>query len=196
MRKLCMGKSSCVLDPRPALGDTCPNKHKTFVVRAACQKGAGHAVAKRGGGGQPSPAPPPAQPKHATQTGQGLALFMDIVPKSLRQKALSVLIDDVRRAGNFSGACQGGDNKGPPGSCKAAKGGPGPHMTAGLFGIKWFLMALADNEHNDLAYDVLTTPTYPGVCCSPLRRPASVTRAAALALTIVFLVGELQASSG
>ena len=32
----------------------------------------------------------------------------------------------------------------------------------GLFGIKWFLMALADNEHNDLAYDVLTTPSYPG----------------------------------
>ena len=41
-------------------------------------------------------------------------------------------------------------------------GGAGPHMTAGLFGIKWFLMALADGGMNDLAYDVLTTPTYPG----------------------------------
>jgi len=34
-------------------------------------------------------------------------------------------------------------------------------MTAGLFGIKWFLMSLADGGMNDLAYEVLTTPTYP-----------------------------------
>lgn len=32
---------------------------------------------------------------------------------------------------------------------------------SGLFGIKWFLMALADGNQNDLAYEVLTTPTYP-----------------------------------
>ena len=60
-----------------------------------------------------------------------MALFQHIVPESLRQKALAVLVDDVHNAGNISGACQGGDNKGPPGSCKAAMGGPGPHMTAG-----------------------------------------------------------------
>lgn len=35
-------------------------------------------------------------------------------------------------------------------------------MTAGLFGIKWFLMALADGGMNDLAYEVLTTPSFPG----------------------------------
>lgn len=35
-------------------------------------------------------------------------------------------------------------------------------MAAGLFGIKWFLMALADGGMNDIAYEVLTTPTYPG----------------------------------
>jgi hypothetical protein len=46
-------------------------------------------------------------------------------------------------------------------SSNKTTGGPGPHMTAGLFGIKWFLMALADNKQNDLAYDVLTTPSYP-----------------------------------
>ena len=87
---------------------------------------------------------------------------MDIVPEALRQKALDVLVDDVQKAGNFTGACQGGDNMGAAGSCSAAKGGPGPHMTAGLFGIKWFLMALADRNQNDLAYDALTNPSYPG----------------------------------
>ena len=35
-------------------------------------------------------------------------------------------------------------------------------MTAGLFSIKWFLMSLADGGMNDLAYEALTTPSYPG----------------------------------
>ena len=35
-------------------------------------------------------------------------------------------------------------------------------LVAGLFGVKWFLMALADGGMNDLAYEVLTTPSYPG----------------------------------
>merc|ERR1712050_515658 len=46
-------------------------------------------------------------------------------------------------------------------TCKGAAGGQGPHMTAGLFGVKWFLMSLADGGLNDLAYEVLTTDTYP-----------------------------------
>lgn len=32
----------------------------------------------------------------------------------------------------------------------ATTGGPGAHMTAGLFGIKWFLMALAGEAFNQL----------------------------------------------
>ena len=35
------------------------------------------------------------------------------------------------------------------------------YFASGLFGIKWFLMALADGNQNDIAYEVLTTPTYP-----------------------------------
>lgn len=161
--KTCVGKASCSLDPIHALGDTCPSKHKKLAVQARCKSGtAGKAVTKRGAG--PPPAPPPG-PHHggATQTGQGMALFMDIVPQDLRAKALAVMADNARSASNISGACQGsGNGPGGPGTavCKAAKGGDGPHMTAGLFGIKWFLMSLADGGLNDLAYDVLTTPTW------------------------------------
>ena len=36
-------------------------------------------------------------------------------------------------------------------------------MTSGLFGIKWALMALADGDRNDVAYEMVATPTYPGL---------------------------------
>ena len=165
VEKTCVGKASCSLDPIHALGDTCPSKFKKLVVQARCKSGSGKAITKRGGG--PAPPPPPG-PRHgsATQTGQGMALFMDIVPQNLRAKALSVMADNARSASNISGACQGsGNGPGGPGAaaCKAARGGAGPHMTAGMFGVKWFLMSLADGGLNDLAYDVLTTPTYPPV---------------------------------
>jgi len=97
--------------------------------------------------------------ERATQCGQGMALFMDIVPQNLKEKALTVMEGNARAASFLPHACQGSSF---PKLCPSAKGGPGPHMTAGLFGIKWFLMSLGDGGMNDLAYEVLTTPTYPG----------------------------------
>ena len=145
-RKACIGKATCVLDPRPALGDTCPNQHKTFAVQAICKACNGMATVQRGSGSAPAPPGPPVPHGQATsQTGQGMALFMGIVPEQLRAKALAQMAANANAATHIS-----------------PDGGPGPHMTAGLFGIKWFLMSLADGGMNDLAYDVLTTPTYPG----------------------------------
>ena len=46
----------------------------------------------------------------ATQTGQGMALFMDIIPQALRPKALAVMAENARSASNISGSCQGGGN--------------------------------------------------------------------------------------
>ena len=84
-----------------------------------------------------------------------MALFMDLVPAALRPKTLALMADNAKAAGNITKACQG-SNGGDPEACSAAAGGAGPHMTAGLFGIKWFLMSLADGGMNDLAYDVPT----------------------------------------
>jgi alpha-L-rhamnosidase len=100
-----------------------------------------------------------------TQTGQGMALFNGFLAlnHTLRAKALWQLWQDVHSSSYIKGACQGREESTPQPSCKTAEGGPGPHMTAGLFGIKWVLMALADNGLNDLAYDIVTTETYPGL---------------------------------
>eukprot|EP00041_Stephanoeca_diplocostata_P037610 m.1430057 g.1430057 ORF g.1430057 m.1430057 type:complete len:1055 (+) comp25071_c0_seq3:71-3235(+) len=96
----------------------------------------------------------------ATQTGQGMALFMDIVPPGVRDEALNVLTANIRAAENITGACRGGSFGA---ACTNARGGVGPHLTAGLFGIKWVLMALADGGFNDLAYEMLANPSYPGL---------------------------------
>lgn len=96
---------------------------------------------------------------NATQCGQGMALFLGIVPDELREKSLEVMADDARQASFLPHACSGTSF---PANCPSARGGPGPHMTAGLFGIKWFLMTLADGGMNDLAYEVLTTESFPG----------------------------------
>jgi hypothetical protein len=93
----------------------------------------------------------------ASQAGQGMALFEGIVPQNLRAEALKIMAANARASEwilQRPSALYPKSNK--------TTGGAGPHMTAGLFGIKWFLMALADGGMNDLAYDVLTTPTYPG----------------------------------
>lgn len=59
----CVGKTSCTLDPMHALGDTCPNKFKRFVVQARCATGNGTAITKRGAHGPPPPSPPaPSSP--------------------------------------------------------------------------------------------------------------------------------------
>ena len=95
-----------------------------------------------------------------TQCGQALALFSRLCPDAAAcERALSVLEDNALHASShLPGACQGADTL--PG-CADAEGGPGPHLTAGLFGIKWVLMALADGGGNDLAYSMLTSETYP-----------------------------------
>ena len=100
-----------------------------------------------------------------TQTGQGMALFHGYISanSSLRGEALRRLVENANQSNNMQGACQGHAKwKGPPG-CKEARGGPGPHITGGLFGVKWILMALADGGQNDIAYDMVTNPTYPGL---------------------------------
>lgn len=104
------------------------------------------------------PSGSPSSNNNATQCGQGMALFMDIVPAELREKALNVMADNARGASFLPHACSG---KSFPSTCSNATGGPGPHMTAGLFGIKWFLMSLADGGMNDLAHEVLTSESFP-----------------------------------
>eukprot|EP00928_Gymnodinium_smaydae_P037929 TRINITY_DN26270_c0_g3_i1.p1 TRINITY_DN26270_c0_g3~~TRINITY_DN26270_c0_g3_i1.p1 ORF type:complete len:1010 (-),score=119.70 TRINITY_DN26270_c0_g3_i1:356-3385(-) len=94
----------------------------------------------------------------ATQCGQGMALFLDIVPANIRKKALAVMAANARAASFLPHACSGSAF---PNTCPYAKGGPGAHMTAGLFGIKWFLMSLADGGMNDLAYEVVSADTFP-----------------------------------
>jgi hypothetical protein len=86
-----------------------------------------------------------------------MALFEGIVPAELRPKALEIMAENARAS---EWILQKPSANYP--SSNATTGGPGAHMTAGLFGIKWFLMSLADGGLNDLAYEVLTTPTYPG----------------------------------
>eukprot|EP00729_Bicosta_minor_P015712 gene15712-27472_t len=100
----------------------------------------------------------------ASQCGQGMALFMDFVPETHRAKALAVMADNARDTA-YIAAPGGTTQKDPNGlvyNCTDCGGGPGAHMTAGLFSIKWFLMSLADGNMNDLAYETLTTPSYPG----------------------------------
>ena len=86
----------------------------------------------------------------ASQAGNGMALFLQIAPEKSREKVLDVMVANAKNASYVNGSGQG-----------PAVGGPGPHMTAGLFGIKWFLMSLSDGDKNDLAFEVLTTPSYP-----------------------------------
>jgi alpha-L-rhamnosidase len=82
---------------------------------------------------------------------------------AMQQKALLQLANDARASSHMEGACHCRDEWAAEPMCKYAKGGPGPHMTAGLFGIKWVLMALADGGMNDLAYNLVTTETFPGL---------------------------------
>ena len=94
-----------------------------------------------------------------TQTGQGMALFNNFVNEDVRQRALQYLVGVIQNSTYVEGACHSTSFKT---ICPKAKGGPGPHLTAGMFGIKWVLMALADGGENDLAYDIVATDSYPG----------------------------------
>jgi len=44
--------------------------------------------------------------------------------------------------------------------------GPQPEASSfiatGMFGVKWFLLSLAEGGHNELAYSIVTQPKYPG----------------------------------
>ena len=102
-----------------------------------------------------------------TQAGQGMALFFGFLSQdpSSRRKALLRLIENANSSSHIQGACRPATRKSyflSP-DCAHSEGGPGPHITAGLFGIKWVLMALADAGMNDLAYDMVTTKTYPSL---------------------------------
>ncbi|CAB9522605.1 K05989 alpha-L-rhamnosidase [Seminavis robusta] len=101
----------------------------------------------------------------ATQTGQAMALFNGFVESNqdLKRHVLLQLEKNVRESSYIEKACQCDNTSSFEPECSEARGGPGPHMTAGLFGVKWFLMALADGGLNDLAYDVVTTKSYPGL---------------------------------
>lgn len=118
-----------------------------------------------------------------------MALFTQLCPSAaVCSKASAVLADNAKSATAFlPAACQASADL--PG-CKDAKGGPGAHLTAGLFGsaspiyqfeprrgryalflnsrvrgcigtVKWVLMAMADHGYNDLAYEMLTQNTFP-----------------------------------
>lgn len=91
-----------------------------------------------------------------------MALFMDMVPEAQRAKALTVMTDNAKNATFLKARGGQTDPNGRTYNCTDCEGGPGAHMTAGLFGIKWFLMSLADGGMNDLAYEALTSPSYPG----------------------------------
>ena len=100
---------------------------------------------------------------NARQTGQGMALFNGISHcQAARKKALLQLADNVRSASFLEGACLPWSKSTFQSECKTAIGGPGPHLTAGMLGIKWVLMALADGGLNDLTYDMLSADSYPG----------------------------------
>lgn len=80
--------------------------------------------------------------RNDTQCGQAMALFTRLCPdEAACDKALGVLAENARHAtAGLPHACQGSDDL--PG-CADARGGPGAHLTAGLFGIKWVLMRCA-----------------------------------------------------
>jgi len=106
-----------------------------------------------------------ADSNNVTQTGQAMALFHGFIAndKSLRRKALEQLAGNARSSSHLSGACRARDPSKTSPKCKTAIGGPGAHITAGLFGIKWLLMALAEGGENDLAYEMVTTKTFPSL---------------------------------
>ena len=71
----------------------------------------------------------------ASQAGQGMALFEGIVPEALKKDALSIMVENARAS---EWILQRPSPNYP--ASNQTTGGPGAHMTAGLFGIKWFLM--------------------------------------------------------
>ena len=100
-----------------------------------------------------------------TQTGQAMALFNGHLEsdQDLKRHALLRMVQNTHQSTFIRGAGQCKDESPFQPQCGEEKGGPGPHMTTGMFGIKWYLMALADGGMNDLAYEVVTTKSYPSL---------------------------------
>ena len=71
-----------------------------------------------------------------TQCGQALPLFLQIVPPTAREAAVSALVDAVEAQGR--------------------------HFAVGAYGVKWLLMALTDAGRADLAGALMGATTYPG----------------------------------
>ena len=86
---------------------------------------------------------------NATQTGQGLAVYNDIVPEACKVGAFSLLVENLRAAENVTHA--GGE------------GGPGAHMLCGMFGVKWVLGALSENAEQSIALEVVTQTSFPSL---------------------------------
>eukprot|EP00658_Telonema_sp_P-2_P055596 TRINITY_DN4418_c0_g1_i9.p1 TRINITY_DN4418_c0_g1~~TRINITY_DN4418_c0_g1_i9.p1 ORF type:complete len:291 (-),score=57.84 TRINITY_DN4418_c0_g1_i9:362-1234(-) len=99
-----------------------------------------YAVGGRGDGG-------------SSQCGQGMSIFEGIVPAAQKTQAVAALRDGVTAATNLTNTA----GQGP------VQGGSGPHITAGMFGIKWALMALSDNGLNDLAFEAVSSPSFPSL---------------------------------
>jgi alpha-L-rhamnosidase len=73
----------------------------------------------------------------ASQACQAFALYLDLVPPAEQERALAVLVRDIEDA--HAG-----------------------HLTAGIFGTKFMLHALADSGRTDVAFQVVNQSTFPG----------------------------------
>lgn len=73
--------------------------------------------------------------KGDTQTGQAMALYMDLLPEHLRSPAVCHLVHLIEEQGM--------------------------HMTTGIHGIKYLLPVLSDAGYNEIAYQLLLQDTYP-----------------------------------
>jgi alpha-L-rhamnosidase len=73
----------------------------------------------------------------ATQACQAFAFYMGLVPPEEKDRAREVLVRDIMDA-----------NKG--------------HLSTGIFGTKFMLLALADLGRSDVAYEIANQRTFPG----------------------------------
>jgi hypothetical protein len=129
----CIGKASCSIDASvAAVGggiDPCPGKAKILAVTAT-----GCDAASR-----PVPGPSPSTlSSYAgdTQTGNAMALYLDVPPTdAIRKSVVASLVADYRAAGD--------------------------HPTFGAVGARVFLPVLAANDAMDVALDFATKTTQP-----------------------------------
>jgi hypothetical protein len=127
----CVGKAACSV---PVVQGLCTAASPCIFGKDPCD-GVAKSLAASVTCGPAAPTPPPPPPTPMP---------------TLRAQALAVMADNARAAEFVKGRGQG-----------PTVGGPGPHMLTGLFAVKWFLMSLSDGGLNDLAYEVVTTPSFP-----------------------------------